>query len=188
MDGPTSSGAGWTIASARRIVSREMNFGNQARVEELPTRIRASLGEKRTEERIDAMSASAVRDAAAFLALAEPQLFVSDIQASIEFYTRKLGFHVRFAHGDPPFYGQLFRDAARLNLRHVDRPVFDARSRAEGDLLSATIVVDRLEALFLEYRASGVAFHQPISTQPWGARNFIVADPDGNLIAFAGDG
>jgi hypothetical protein len=35
-----------------------MNFGNQARVEELPTRIRASLGEKRTEERIDAMTAS----------------------------------------------------------------------------------------------------------------------------------
>ncbi|OCP36555.1 hypothetical protein BC360_04025 [Ensifer sp. LC163] len=26
----------------------------------------------------------------------------------------------------------------------------------------------------------------PLRTEPWGARNFIVLDPDGNLILFAG--
>ena len=44
------------------------------------------------------------------LLAAEPQLFVSDIEASCEFYTKKLGFTVAFTYGEPPFYGQVFRD------------------------------------------------------------------------------
>ena len=62
------------------------------------------------------------------LGVAEPQLFVSDIRASCDFYREKLGFHVRFVYGEPPFYAQVVRDAARLNLRHLDSPIVDAHS------------------------------------------------------------
>ena len=48
------------------------------------------------------------------LAAAEPQLFVSDINISCEFYTKKLGFSVAFVYGEPAFYAQVFRDGARL--------------------------------------------------------------------------
>ncbi|WP_348640979.1 VOC family protein [Mesorhizobium sp. B2-5-13] len=51
--------------------------------------------------------------------------------------------------------------------------------------MSATIVVDAIKPLFLEYQAVGVRFHQTLRTEPWGSRTFIVGDPDGNLIAFA---
>src|SRR5215472_13612792 len=83
------------------------------------------------------------------------------------------------------FYGQVFRDGARLNLRHVDHPVFDRARRAREDLLSATIVLNGIEPLFLEYQAKGVVFHQVLQTQPWGRRTFVLADPDGNLITFS---
>lgn len=119
------------------------------------------------------------------LVAAEPQLFVSDITASCDFYTRKLGFEVAFVYGSPPFYAQVFRDGARLNLRHVDGPVFDARFRfRERDALSATITVDDIKPLFLEFQSAGMMFHQTLRTEPWGARTFIVQDPDGNLLAF----
>ena len=39
------------------------------------------------------------------LASAEPQLFVSDIGASCDFFTGKLGFTLVFLYGEPPFYG-----------------------------------------------------------------------------------
>jgi catechol 2,3-dioxygenase-like lactoylglutathione lyase family enzyme len=116
----------------------------------------------------------------------EPQLFVADIGASCEFYTKKLGFAVAFTYGEPPFYGQVFRDGARLNLRHLDEPAF--RPELRGDLLSASIVLDDAKPLFLEFQAAGVVFHQGLKTEPWGARTFIVCDPDGNLILFAGRG
>jgi catechol 2,3-dioxygenase-like lactoylglutathione lyase family enzyme len=120
------------------------------------------------------------------LLAAEPQLFVADIAASCEFYTKKLGFTVAFTYGEPPFYGQVFRDGARLNLRHLDEPAF--RPELRGDLLSASITLDDAKPLLLEFQAAGVVFHQVLKTEPWGARTFIVCDPDGNLILFAGRG
>jgi catechol 2,3-dioxygenase-like lactoylglutathione lyase family enzyme len=49
-----------------------------------------------------------------FLSATVAQLFVSDIKASCDFFTTKLGFVVRFTYGDPPFYGAVKRDNARL--------------------------------------------------------------------------
>jgi catechol 2,3-dioxygenase-like lactoylglutathione lyase family enzyme len=119
---------------------------------------------------------------------AEPQLIVSDIAASNEFYTKKLGFTVAFTYGEPPFYAQVFRDRARLNLRHLDTPRFAAALRDREQILSATITLHDAEALFLEYQAAGIEFAQQLRTEAWGARTFIVRDPDDNLILFAGDG
>lgn len=120
------------------------------------------------------------------LVAAEPQLFVSDIGAACAFFTEKLGFAVAFLYGTPPFFGEVTRDGAALNLRHVDAPVFDRVLRAREDLLSAAITVDDVARLYEEFRSRGIVFHQALRTEPWGARTFIVADPDGNLLLFTG--
>ena len=123
-----------------------------------------------------------------FLRAAEPQLFVADIAGSCDFYTKKLGFSVAFTYGEPPFYGQVFRDGASLNLRHLDQPELNAVLRSKEDLLSASITVGDIKPLFLEFQAAGVAFAQTLKTEPWGARTFTIRDLDGNLILFAGRG
>lgn len=122
------------------------------------------------------------------LLAAEPQLFVADIAVSCDFYTKQLGFAVAFTYGEPPFYGQIFRDGARLNLRCLAKPTIDPQFRDRQELLSASIILDDAKPLFLELQASGVTFHQTLRTEPWGARTFIVRDPDGNLILFSGQG
>jgi catechol 2,3-dioxygenase-like lactoylglutathione lyase family enzyme len=117
------------------------------------------------------------------------QLFVADLQASCNFYTGKLGFAVDFVYGDPPFYAQVTRDNARLSLRHIDEPVFAGDVREREDLLSASITVasaDEIKRLFLSYQATDLRFHQTLKQEPWGATTFIVVDPDGNLLLFAG--
>jgi catechol 2,3-dioxygenase-like lactoylglutathione lyase family enzyme len=117
----------------------------------------------------------------------EPQLFVSDLEGATAFYVHKLGFKVVLSYGEPPFYAQIARDGGRLNLRKVSGPVFDSGFRSrEADALSATLTLDDARPLFLEFQKAGVTFHQTLRTEPWGARTFIVQDPDGNLIAFAG--
>jgi uncharacterized glyoxalase superfamily protein PhnB len=119
----------------------------------------------------------------------EAQLFVADIKASCDFYTEKLGFTVAFVYGDPPYYAQVTRDHARLNLRVVGEPVFVGDIREREGLLSATLTVatkDEVKPLFLSYQAAGVRFGQTLKKEPWGARTFIVVDRDGNLILFAG--
>ena len=58
--------------------------------------------------------------------------------------------------------------------------------RAREQLLSASIPVNDVKLLFLDFQAAGVAFVQTLRTEPWGACTFVVSDPDGNLIVFAG--
>jgi catechol 2,3-dioxygenase-like lactoylglutathione lyase family enzyme len=119
---------------------------------------------------------------------AEPQLFVRDIAASCDFYSRTLGFSVAFIYGDPPFYAQVFRGGARLNLRQVHTPVVDRAWRDGEQMLAATITLVDAEPLYLEYQSAGVEFVQPLRTEPWGARTFILRDLDDNLLLFAGRG
>ena len=113
---------------------------------------------------------------------AHPQIFVSDVEASCQFFVAKLGFAIRFTYGNPAFYAMVQRDRACLNLRYVDVPVL--KREVDRDLLSASIPVGDVKALYSEYQSAGAPMHQRLKKQPWGAEDFIVRDPDGNLIHF----
>jgi catechol 2,3-dioxygenase-like lactoylglutathione lyase family enzyme len=123
------------------------------------------------------------------LSAAEPVLFVADIKASCDWFVSRLGFTVVFTYGEPPFYAQVRRDAAPINLRLVCEPVYVGDIREREELLGASMIVDSAAAikqLFLQYQAAGVDFFRPLKQEPWGARDFTVRDPDGNLLLFAG--
>jgi uncharacterized glyoxalase superfamily protein PhnB len=73
----------------------------------------------------------------------------------------------------------------------VERPVIDADLRDREQLLSVSLTVataDEIKDLYLEFQATGVTFFQTLRSEPWGARDFIVKDTDGNLLLFAGPG
>jgi catechol 2,3-dioxygenase-like lactoylglutathione lyase family enzyme len=163
--------AAFLLADAQELVARQAGFESWAAL----------------RKDIDSMTTTTPAPATSTLLAAEPMIFVTDMAAALAFYTGRLGFHTAFAYGEPPFYAQVARGGARLNLRHVDQPAFAQGFRLhEADALSATITLDAAKPLFLEFQAAGIAFHQNLRTEPWGARSFIVADPDGNLIAFCG--
>ena len=116
------------------------------------------------------------------LHIAYPMVFVTDVTKAAAFYKAKLGFKIAYLYGEPPFYGMISRDGASLHLRHIDEHPFN---HSEEDLLTASIPVDGVKALFLEFKTKGVKFHQSLKRQPLGATDFIVKDPDGNLLNFA---
>jgi catechol 2,3-dioxygenase-like lactoylglutathione lyase family enzyme len=127
--------------------------------------------------------------AKAFITVAEPQLFVADINAACDFFTAKLGFAVEFTYGEPPYYAQVKRDGARLNLRCVRQPVIDPVLRDREELLAASLVVptaEHIRQLSDEFAVAGVSFVQPLKRKDWGALDFIIRDLDGNLLLFAG--
>ena len=165
--------ASFKLADAQELVAREMGFE----------------GWQALKSGVNAMPHGSGQPAPRpVLTSTAAQLFVADIKSSCDFYTQKLGFAIDFVYGDPPYYGQVSRDRALLALRMVCEPVFtDIRKREH--LLSASLTVataDEIKRLFLSYQASGVRFHQTLKKEPWGARTFVVMDPDGNLILFAG--
>lgn len=116
-------------------------------------------------------------------------LYVRDLKAATDFFTAKLGFTIDFIYGDPPFYGQMSRDNARLALRAMDEHFFGEDIRQREGLLSASITLataDEIQQLFLAYQGADVTIVQPLRIEPWQATTFVVQDRDGNLILFAG--
>jgi catechol 2,3-dioxygenase-like lactoylglutathione lyase family enzyme len=137
---------------------------------------------------LDTMPEQAVRSKAVITATAA-ELFVSDIKASCDFFTQKLGFAIVFVYGEPPFYAQVKRDRGLLNLKCVDYQVIDPQLRDRESLLSADMGVDsqaEIKQLFQEFQSAGATFFQSLRKEPWGAWTFIIKDPDGNLLLFAG--
>ena len=166
--------ASFKLSDAQEMVARQQGFDSwQA--------LKAGLSTTSLEVNLSPSKATIVG--------AEPHLFVTDINRSSEFFGEKLGFTLVFSYGSPPYYAQVGRDAARLNLRCVERPVIESAVRDREILLSVSMTVataDEIKLLFLEFQSAGVAFHQKLKKQPWGAKNFVVKDPDGNLLLFAG--
>jgi catechol 2,3-dioxygenase-like lactoylglutathione lyase family enzyme len=119
------------------------------------------------------------------LARATPVVFVADVEASAMFYRDSLGFSIDFLHGEPPFYGSVSRDGACLHLKFVHEPVFTVGPHDRDDIIMAFVEVDNIKALFAEYVAAGVTFSHRLQKEAWGGRDFIVRDPDGNMICFA---
>nr|HEV7955112.1 VOC family protein [Candidatus Acidoferrales bacterium] len=166
--------AKFKLSDAQEMVARQHGFDSwQALKAGLPTASR----------KVKASPSKAT------IVCAEPQLFVTDIERSCEFFREKLGFTVVFSYGKPAYYAQVRRDAAHLNLRCVERAAIESAVRDREELLAASMTVataDEIKLLFLEFQAAGVTFQQTLKKQPWGAKNFIVKDPDGNLLLFAG--
>ena len=110
-----------------------------------------------------------------------PTLPVSDLARSHRFYTEVLGFVVPWGWGDPPIYGGVQAtegSAAAIHLS-VKQGAFEP-----GE---AYVIVDDVDACFAQVRAAGGTFRHEVGDRDYGMRDFMVEDPDGNLISFATD-
>jgi uncharacterized glyoxalase superfamily protein PhnB len=52
------------------------------------------------------------------------------------------------------------------------------------ELLDVYLLVEDADALYAEYAANGVEFTRELANVPWHAREFVVKDCDGRLLAF----
>lgn len=106
-----------------------------------------------------------------------PAFPVSDLVASLAHYER-LGFTTSEYTGDGAAggYGFARRDAVELHLGTV--PTGRTTSPA-----TAYLFVDDADALAAEWREAGADVGSPEDT-PWGKREGVMIDPDGNIIRF----
>ena len=96
-----------------------------------------------------------------------PVLAVSDLERSVEFYRRVLGFTLEWNAGQICSVG---RDGSSIMLRSEQGP-------APG---TVWIGIEN-DAMFDAIQRSGVEVIEPPSNKPW-AYEMTIADPDGNLL------
>ena len=107
-----------------------------------------------------------------------PQVRVAHLEHSIEFYTKKLGFNLDFRYED--FYAGVVRDGHSIHLKSGTPPGGNRKKREDLDI---TFSVDKIDHLYEELLSKSVEILQPLREMPYG-KEFYMADPDGNHIAF----
>ena len=118
------------------------------------------------------------------------ELFVPDVDASVRFYTEKLGFAlIRLERGE---IGG--REQATFAIVGLERAVMLIAHKSleaglalpeGGGSVHVRIMVDDVDALYQRARHNGVAITNEIADRPYGLRDFIVRDPDGFQLRFA---
>ena len=121
------------------------------------------------------------RSHAAKLTGMSPQFLVADLDRSIEFYTRQLGFDLDFRYEH--FYAGIVRDGHSIHLKLADAPGDERQFRRENEHLDITFTVDDIQTAYKDAQSRSVAVIQPLREMPYG-REFYVADPDGYIVAF----
>jgi catechol 2,3-dioxygenase-like lactoylglutathione lyase family enzyme len=103
------------------------------------------------------------------------QFSVPDVLASVEFYTKKLGFAEGFVWGEPP-------TMAGINLGNVQMFLHKGAANPKGCMVY--FVVGDADELFEFHRAGGVEIVVPIDDRDYDMRDYRVRDPDGYEISF----
>lgn len=115
---------------------------------------------------------------------AEPVLPVQDVAATVEFYRTRLGFQVGFLYGDPPTHASVTRGewsarAVRIQFTQTTSKAVDS---AVGQIY--IFVGAEIDTLYAQYGEQGVSVIKEIASQPWGMREFTIADNNGHQLRF----
>ena len=112
-----------------------------------------------------------------------PQFFTAAMLATLAYYKEKLGFECLSTWEDPPVYAIVARDQHRIHFRCAE-PATANPDKYADELLDAYLFVDDADAFYAEFQARGVEFTRSLGDTPWQAREFVVKDCDGRLLAF----
>jgi len=110
-----------------------------------------------------------------------PQFLVTDIDRSIEFYTKKLGFDIDFRYED--FYAGIIKDGFSIHLKSGNPSTEERRNKRENEDLDIVFLVEGVTDLYNEFLNKSIDIVQPLCDRPYG-KEFYIADPDGYILAF----
>lgn len=106
--------------------------------------------------------------------LAEVCFLTRDVPRLAAFYRDLLGTP---SDGDDPVHQAFEQNGLQISIQRDDSTEPEGRQR-----LVIAFTVDDVDAEHERLLGLGVQVLEPPTTRPWGARNLVVADPDGNRV------
>lgn len=118
-----------------------------------------------------------------------PNLVVADMGRSVAFYRDLLGFSLlRTVPDQAPFaFAWMTRDGVNVFLNSLEAVRAESPAlvdRSLGGTLTLFIVLDGIDELYARAQTAA-SLMMPLKTQPYGMREFAIADPDGYVLTFA---
>lgn len=114
-----------------------------------------------------------------------PYFPVGDVEQSVDYYERVLGFRREYMAGTPAQFAIMGRDGLPVMLRRVSDPGCISPNERQGGTWDAFFWVRDVRALHAEFRASGADIvYGPIVQDAYHMEEFAVRDRDGYVLGF----
>jgi catechol 2,3-dioxygenase-like lactoylglutathione lyase family enzyme len=114
-----------------------------------------------------------------------PYFPVADVERSVAYYERVLGFRLDYAGGSPPRFAIVSRDGLPLMLRTVAAPEQIRPSERQGGTWDAFFWVADVRGLHAELAANGAdVVYGPLLQAEYQMDEFAVRDADGHVLGF----
>ena len=110
-----------------------------------------------------------------------PALEADDVPVELRFWQGQLGWAVTAAMGEPVTFARLSGGGAQVTL---SAPMVDGAKASVSTLAAVYVEVDDVDALHDRLQTAGVQITTPLTTRPWGLRDFVARTPTGHLVAF----
>ena len=115
------------------------------------------------------------------------ELFVEDMETSIGFYTRVLGFEV--VRSEPGNYASLRNGEVVLGIGPISK-LPEEGGYFTGEIVSLrrglgveiVLEVEDVDGWHRRVVDSGHPIFEPLRERPWGLRDFRIVDPDGYYL------
>lgn len=109
-----------------------------------------------------------------------PQLRITDAKITLPFYVQGLGFTEDWRHQFKPGF-PLF-----LQLTRQGQTIFLTEHSGDCQVGGAVyLVVPDVDQCFRNFSTGNIQGVEPPQDTPWGSREMVVTDPDGNRLRFA---
>lgn len=109
-----------------------------------------------------------------------PIFAVADVERTIAFYRDVLGFTSSWTYGEPVNFGSASLDG--LQIMFALQP--ELAARVEGHM--HWVACEDVDAAYAMHRERGAEIVEAIADRPWGAREYVVRDPNGYHLRFGG--
>ncbi len=106
-----------------------------------------------------------------------PNLEVSNVDATVEFCVKNLGFEIETSVGEPAFLALIRSGKVGLGIVRAENPGVNSTT-------ACYIGVTDVHELHARCRDRGVPVTTPLTDQPWGLRDFVIEIPGGHRLAF----
>lgn len=116
-----------------------------------------------------------------------PFFIVDSLAATLEFYTKQLGFQIQFVAPEPkPFVAIVKRDDVALMLKEITPDIHPIpnHTRHKWARWDAYIYSPDPDALFKEFQDRNIEFYQPIADTSDGLRTFEIKDNNNYVLCF----
>jgi uncharacterized glyoxalase superfamily protein PhnB len=106
-----------------------------------------------------------------------------DVDASLQYLEQTLGFVEQFRWGEPTVYAGVKAGDALLYVCHD--PAMASAIREHGLGPDIFLWVEGVDAVYAMHSARGADIVEAVSDRPWGARQYVVREPNGYRLKIA---